>query len=104
MLRSPQPSPQFARGNNFSVDKTLTLLTNFASGSVTPELAIDNNLAELGRKAIRDCRNQNVWPDDGTAGKVPYGKSQPPTGARIAGCLHMAIQTATLQALEAEVT
>ena len=37
-----------------------------------------------------------------------YGDSQPLKGARIAGCLHMTIQTAilieTLQALGAEVT
>jgi adenosylhomocysteinase len=63
----------------------------------------DINLAALGRREIRLAENE--MPGLMSLRKK-YGKSQPLKGARIAGCLHMTIQTAvlieTLQSLGAE--
>ncbi|MCA9047235.1 MAG: adenosylhomocysteinase [Planctomycetaceae bacterium] len=63
------------------------------------------NLAELGRKEIEIAE---VEMPGLMALREKYGDSQPLKGARIAGCLHMTIQTAvlieTLKALGAEVT
>src|ERR1700740_484916 len=65
----------------------------------------DLSLAEWGRKEIRLAEDE--MPGLMSLRKE-YGSSQPLKGARIAGCLHMTIQTAvlieTLQALGAEVT
>ncbi len=65
----------------------------------------DIALAEWGRKEIMLAENEMPGL---MALREKYGKSQPLKGARIAGCLHMTIQTAvlieTLQALGAEVT
>jgi len=64
----------------------------------------DVGLADWGRKeiAIAETEMPGLM-----AVRAEYGKSQPLKGARIAGCLHMTIQTAvlieTLQALGAEV-
>eukprot|EP00054_Salpingoeca_dolichothecata_P009217 m.52062 g.52062 ORF g.52062 m.52062 type:complete len:434 (-) comp18234_c1_seq1:234-1535(-) len=65
----------------------------------------DINLAEEGRKDIELSENEMpglMWL------REKYGPSQPLKGARIAGCLHMTVQTAvlieTLTALGAEVT
>src|ERR1700748_930018 len=65
----------------------------------------DLSLAEWGRKEIGLAEAEMP----GLMGlRAEYGASQPLKGARIAGCLHMTIQTAvlieTLQALGAEVT
>ncbi len=65
----------------------------------------DLSLAEWGRKEIglAEAEMPGLM-----ALRAEYGASQPLKGARIAGCLHMTIQTAvlieTLQALGAEVT
>jgi len=65
----------------------------------------DFSLAEWGRKEIglAEAEMPGLM-----ALRAEYGASQPLKGARIAGCLHMTIQTAvlieTLQALGAEVT
>ncbi len=65
----------------------------------------DMSLAEWGRKEIglAEAEMPGLM-----ALRAEYGPSQPLKGARIAGCLHMTIQTAvlieTLQALGAEVT
>jgi adenosylhomocysteinase len=65
----------------------------------------DISLAEWGRKEIglAEAEMPGLM-----ALRAEYGPSQPLKGARIAGCLHMTIQTAvlieTLQALGAEVT
>ena len=65
----------------------------------------DINLAEWGRKEIllAEAEMPGLM-----SLREEYGDSQPLKGARIAGCLHMTIQTAvlieTLQALGAEVT
>ncbi|CAG8512490.1 7787_t:CDS:2 [Paraglomus brasilianum] len=65
----------------------------------------DISLAAWGRKEIRLAENEMPGL---MALRAKYGLSKPLTGARIAGCLHMTIQTAvlieTLLALGAEVT
>src|SRR5579885_3921937 len=64
----------------------------------------DITLAEWGRKEIRLAEAEMPGL---MALRAEYGASQPLKGARIAGCLHMTIQTAvlieTLVALGAEV-
>src|SRR5690242_17407932 len=63
------------------------------------------SLAEWGRKEIMLAENEMPGL---MALREKYGRSQPLKGARIAGCLHMTIQTAvlieTLKALGADVT
>jgi adenosylhomocysteinase len=65
----------------------------------------DIGLAEWGRKEIGMAEKEMPGL---MALRAEYGKSKPLTGARIAGCLHMTIETAvlieTLTALGAEVT
>ncbi len=65
----------------------------------------DISLAEYGRKEIELAENEMPGL---MKLREKYGKAQPLKGARIAGCLHMTIQTAvlieTLVALGAEVT
>ena len=65
----------------------------------------DISLAEWGRREIELAEAEMPGL---MALREEYGKDQPLKGARIAGCLHMTIQTAvlieTLQALGAEVT
>lgn len=65
----------------------------------------DISLAEWGRKEINLAEAEMPGL---MAIREEYGPSQPLKGARIAGCLHMTIQTAvlieTLVALGAEVT
>ncbi|NIR61986.1 MAG: adenosylhomocysteinase [Gammaproteobacteria bacterium] len=64
----------------------------------------DISLAEWGRKEIRIAETEMPGL---MATREKYGKDKPLKGARIAGCLHMTIQTAvlieTLQTLGAEV-
>ncbi|MGD9722243.1 MAG: adenosylhomocysteinase [Pirellulales bacterium] len=70
-----------------------------------PYKVADMSLAEWGRKEIMLAENEMPGL---MALRAKYGPSQPLRGARIAGCLHMTIQTAvlieTLQALGAQVT
>ncbi len=70
-----------------------------------PYKVADMSLAEWGRKEIMLAENEMPGL---MSLREKYGKSQPLKGARIAGCLHMTIQTAvlieTLKALGAEVT
>jgi len=65
----------------------------------------DLSLAELGRKEVMLAENEMPGL---MALRTKYGTSKPLTGARIAGCLHMTVQTAvlieTLKELGAEVT
>jgi adenosylhomocysteinase len=65
----------------------------------------DLSLAEWGRKEIEIAEGEMPGL---MALRAQYGKSKPLTGARIAGCLHMTVQTAvlieTLIELGAEVT
>jgi len=70
-----------------------------------PYKVADLSLAELGRKEIEIAE---IEMPGLMALREKYGASRPLAGARIAGCLHMTIQTAvlieTLQELGAEVT
>ena len=70
-----------------------------------PYKVADMSLADWGRKEIMLAENEMPGL---MALREKYGKSKPLTGARIAGCLHMTIQTAvlieTLVELGAEVT
>jgi len=65
----------------------------------------DMSLAAWGRKEIKLAEAEMPGL---MALRAEYGKSKPLAGARIAGCLHMTIQTAvlieTLKELGAEVT
>ncbi|KAI9356759.1 Adenosylhomocysteinase [Zopfochytrium polystomum] len=65
----------------------------------------DITLADFGRKEIEIAENEMPGL---MAIRAKYGPTQPLKGARVAGCLHMTIQTAvlieTLTALGAEVT
>ncbi|MCC6125474.1 MAG: adenosylhomocysteinase [Pirellulales bacterium] len=70
-----------------------------------PNKVADISLAEFGRKEIMLAEHEMPGL---MALRRKYGRSKPLTGARIAGCLHMTIQTAvlieTLAELGAEVT
>ena len=73
--------------------------------SALPYKVANIELAELGRKEIEIAE---IEMPGLMALREKYGPSQPLKGARIAGCLHMTIQTAvlieTLKALGADVT
>ncbi|RKO89660.1 Adenosylhomocysteinase [Blyttiomyces helicus] len=75
------------------------------SPSVPQYKVADITLADFGRKEIEIAENEMPGL---MSLREKYGKTKPLTGARIAGCLHMTIQTAvlieTLIALGAEVT
>ena len=75
------------------------------SAKKLPYKVKDMSLAEWGRKEIELAENEMPGL---MALRKKYGASKPLKGARIAGCLHMTIQTAvlieTLTALGAEVT
>jgi adenosylhomocysteinase len=76
-----------------------------ATGTTENFKVKDISLAEWGRKEIEIAESEMPGL---MALRAEYGKSKPLTGARIAGCLHMTVQTAvlieTLTALGAEVT
>ncbi|MEO6550323.1 MAG: adenosylhomocysteinase [Ferruginibacter sp.] len=80
-----------------------TITENYIDFSLKNKVA-DMSLAEWGRKEIRLAEAEMPGL---MALREEYGPSQPLQGARIAGCLHMTIQTAvlieTLTALGAEV-
>ena len=81
----------------------MSTLTNSIDFSLAYKVA-DISLAEWGRKEIRLAEAEMPGL---MALRAEYGPTQPLKGARIAGCLHMTIQTAvlieTLTALGAEV-
>ena len=76
-----------------------------ASVETLPYKVADISLAEFGRKEINLAETEMPGL---MALREKYGKDKPLAGARIAGCLHMTIQTAvlieTLVELGAEVT
>src|SRR6476469_1096080 len=76
-----------------------------ATGKYLAYKVKDISLAEWGRKEIRLAEEEMPGL---MALRAEYGATKPLKGARIAGCLHMTIQTAvlieTLKALGAEVT
>ena len=85
-------------------NKDTTMGTKTAT-SYLPYKVKDMSLAEFGRREIHLAEAEMPGL---IALRKEYGESQPLKGARIAGCLHMTIQTAvlieTLVALGAEVT
>ena len=64
-----------------------------ATTETLPYKVKDISLAEFGRKEIQLAENEMPGL---MALREKYGKTKPLTGARIAGCLHMTIQTAVL--------
>src|SRR3954463_14958013 len=82
----------------------MSTLTRSNINFALPNKVKDMSLAEWGRKEIRLAEAEMPGL---MAIREEYGPSQPLKGARIAGCLHMTIQTAvlieTLTALGAEV-
>lgn len=58
-----------------------------------PSLAADISLADWGRKAIEIAENEMPGL---MKMREMYAASKPLKGARIAGCLHMTVQTAVL--------
>src|SRR6187399_3026339 len=90
--------PNFAQ--NFKTMSTIAHTIDFA----LPYKVKDISLAEWGRKEIRLAEAEMPGL---MAIRKEYAASQPLKGSRIAGCLHMTIQTAvlieTLTALGAEV-
>jgi len=75
------------------------------TANVPPNKVADMSLAEWGRKEIEMAEQEMPGL---MALRTKFAESQPLKGARIAGCLHMTIQTAvlieTLQAIGAKVT
>ena len=85
---------------------THTEMNTTASGTnALPYKVADMSLAEWGRKEIEMAEQEMPGL---MSLRTKYGATAPLKGARIAGCLHMTIQTAvlieTLQALGAKVT
>ncbi len=82
-----------------------TAASTIASSGRLPYKVADMNLADWGRKEIMIAEKEMPGL---MALREQYGPSQPLKGARIAGCLHMTIQTAvlieTLKLLGADVT
>ena len=82
----------------------MSTLTNAKLDFALPYKVKDITLAEWGRKEIRLAEAEMPGL---MAIRAEYGPSQPLKGARVAGCLHMTIQSAvlieTLVALGAEV-
>src|SRR5215217_3747130 len=82
----------------------MSTITNSNINFALPNKVKDMSLAEWGRKEIRLAEAEMPGL---MAIRAEYGPSQPLKGARVAGCLHMTIQTAvlieTLVALGAEV-
>lgn len=80
------------------------ILCTYCTVTLFLQFSADMNLAEFGRKEIKIAENE--MPGLMSLRKL-YGESKPLKGARIAGCLHMTVQTAvlieTLTALGAEV-
>ncbi|MCC7302215.1 MAG: adenosylhomocysteinase [Bacteroidia bacterium] len=81
------------------------MATNTKTDTFVPYKVKDISLAEWGRKEIRLAEQEMPGL---MALREEFGKEKPLKGARIAGCLHMTIQTAvlieTLAELGAEVT
>src|SRR6187431_1076004 len=82
----------------------MSTITKSNINFVLPNKVKDMSLAEWGRKEIRLAEAEMPGL---MALRSEYGATKPLKGARIAGCLHMTIQTAvlieTLIALGAEV-
>lgn len=66
---------------------------SYFSSDTCPSLAADISLADWGRKAIEIAENEMPGL---MKMREMYAASKPLKGARIAGCLHMTVQTAVL--------
>jgi adenosylhomocysteinase len=91
--------------NKKTTNHLLPMATETKVGAFVSHKVKDISLADWGRKEITLAEAEMPGL---MALREEYGKQQPLKGARIAGCLHMTIQTAvlieTLKALGAEVT
>ena len=89
----------------FSANSPVAASVDTAASGRLPYKVADMSLADWGRKEIRIAEKEMPGL---MALREKYGRTKPLQGARIAGCLHMTIQTAvlieTLQVLGAEVT
>lgn len=74
-------------------EKGYQSLSYLNSDTCPPSLAADISLADWGRKAIEIAENEMPGL---MKMREMYGASKPLKGARIAGCLHMTVQTAVL--------
>ena len=87
------------------IDNKYTTMATKTASTYLPYKVKDMSLAEFGRREIHLAEAEMPGL---MALRKEYGESQPLKGARIAGCLHMTIQTAvlieTLTALGSEVT
>ncbi len=87
------------------IDNKYTTMGTKTASTYLPFKVKDISMAEFGRREIHLAEAEMPGL---MALRKEYGESQPLKGARIAGCLHMTIQTAvlieTLTALGAEVT
>merc|ERR1712000_246618 len=87
------------------IDTPIPPLQPIMSAPASKFKVADLSLAAFGRKEIELAENEMPGP---MQTRAKYAADQPLAGARIAGCLHMTIQTAvlieTLTALGAEVT
>jgi len=73
---------------------SVTRTPNFSTNMSKPAYKVaDMNLADFGRKEIIMAENEMPGL---MAIRKKYGPTQPLKGARIAGCLHMTVQTAVL--------
>jgi len=87
-------STYFGRVLNSHPLHTIKMVSPPGPGSNKPAYKVaDIEQAELGRKYIR--LSENEMPGL-MAMRTRYGESKPLKGARVAGCLHMTIQTAVL--------
>ena len=73
--------------------KSMSTITNSKIDFALPHKVKDLSLAEWGRKEIRLAEAEMPGL---MALRAEYGATKPLKGARVAGCLHMTIQTAVL--------
>jgi adenosylhomocysteinase len=100
---APEPAEPLAAENRFLSNEESTQVAQVETK--LPYKVADLSLADWGRKEIMLAENEMPGL---MALRRKYGPQKPLQGARIAGCLHMTIQTAvlieTLQELGAQVT
>tara|TARA_B100000809_G_scaffold247630_1_gene276869 strand:- start:274 stop:1668 length:1395 start_codon:yes stop_codon:yes gene_type:complete len=105
MKRLPGSSGQSQTLGSFAVDKAAKKKMARADTDKLPYKVKDLSLADWGRREITLAENEMPGL---MALREKHGAEKPLSGARIAGCLHMTIQTAvlieTLTELGAEVT
>lgn len=92
---SSKPSYKVGKSDSFLFirEKNLVSLFIAVNAQMQSVLLADINLAEFGRKEIVMAENEMPGL---MAMRTKYGPQKPLKGARIAGCLHMTVQTAVL--------